>query len=269
MGLPAARNAAAGRASGALFCALDADDRLAPTWFEKAVTLLDARPGVAFVSHWLETFGDEHWTWTPERCDLPSLLARNAVNGAALVRRDAFTAVGGYDEAMRAGCEDWDFWLRLVERGFEGAIIPEILFYYRRRFDSMSRVMLDEAAYRAPLNALVGKHLAAYRAHIVDVLVAKQVESMHLAGEIEDLARGRLLDLGPSLARAREEAAAIASRVRRAEPVVADRTERARLAWKAAEFEREVADLRASWSWRITAPLRTIWETVVRREPRQ
>jgi len=25
------------------------------------------------VSHWLETFGDEHWTWKPERCDLPSL----------------------------------------------------------------------------------------------------------------------------------------------------------------------------------------------------
>src|SRR5262245_54640863 len=33
-GLPAARNHAAQHASGALFCALDADDKLAPTWFE-------------------------------------------------------------------------------------------------------------------------------------------------------------------------------------------------------------------------------------------
>ena len=40
---------------------------------------------VTFVSHWLETFGDEHWTWKPERCDLPALLARNTINGAALV----------------------------------------------------------------------------------------------------------------------------------------------------------------------------------------
>ena len=69
------------------------------------------KPRVAFVSHWLETFGDEHWTWKPDWCDLPSLLARNSVNGAALVRRAAFEAVAGYDEAMRDGCEDWDFWL--------------------------------------------------------------------------------------------------------------------------------------------------------------
>ena len=108
--------------------------------------VLDARPEIAFVSHWLETFGDEHWTWKPERCDLPSLLARNAVNGAALVRRNAFEAVGGYDESMREGCEDWDFWLRLVEQGFDGTIIPEVLFHYRRRADSMSREMLDEEA---------------------------------------------------------------------------------------------------------------------------
>ena len=107
-------------ASGAVFCALDADDKLAPAGSRRRSHLLDERPDSCFVSHWLETFGDEHWTWTPERCDLPSLLARNAVNGAALVRREAFEAVGGYDETMRDGCEDWDFWLRLVERGFTG-----------------------------------------------------------------------------------------------------------------------------------------------------
>ena len=114
-----------------------------------------SRPDVAFVSHWLETFGDEHWTWKPERCDLPALLARNTINGAALVKRAAFEAVGGYDESMRNGCEDWDFWLRLVEAGYPGAIIPEVLFYYRRHAASMSRAMttgviLSEAAADAP-----------------------------------------------------------------------------------------------------------------------
>ncbi len=160
-GLPAARNHAARNAGGEFFCAVDADDKLAPEWLEKAARVLDQRPDVAFVSHWLETFGDERWTWQPERCDLPSLLARNAVNGAALVRRTAYDAVGGYDESMREGCEDWDFWLRLVEHGLQGAIIPEVLFYYRRRSDSMSRLMLDEERYRRPLQVLVRKHEAA------------------------------------------------------------------------------------------------------------
>jgi hypothetical protein len=38
--------------------------------------------------------------------------------------------------------------------------------------------------------------------------------------------------------------------------------EQHRLAWKAAELERQLADLHASWSWRITAPLRKLYALV-------
>jgi glycosyltransferase involved in cell wall biosynthesis len=258
-GLPAARNCAAGHASGEYLCALDADDRLATTWFEKGVRVLDAQPDVAFVSHWLETFGDERWTWTPERCDLPTLLARNAVNGAALVRKEAFDAAGGYDESMREGCEDWDLWLRLVESGQQGAIVPEVLFFYRRRADSMSRLMLDPQAYRRPLETLVGKHAASYRAHLVDVLVTQESDVLHLSEEIADLERDRLTTLDPALRRARGELDALSSKVER---VRVDRQQAEaleELAWKTAELEREVRGLRASWSWRITAPLRKLY----------
>lgn len=258
-GLPAARNHAARHAAGEFYCALDADDKLAPAWFDKAVRLLDDQPEQAFVSHWLETFGDERWTWTPERCDLPSLLARNAVNGAALVRRRAFEAVGGYDEDMREGCEDWDFWLRLVERGFRGVIIPEVLFYYRRRAGSMSRVMLDAQAYRRPLDVLVAKHEASYRAHLPGVLASQEAEVLHLTREIADLERDRLVSLEPALRRAREELDAVSQKAQRVRAVRDREEEQERLAWKAAELERQVAELRASWSWRITAPLRRLY----------
>ena len=261
-GLPAARNHAAAHAAGAVFCALDADDKLAPTWFEKGIRLLDQRTDIAFVSHWLETFGDEHWTWKPERCDLSSLLARNTVNGAALVRREAFEGVGGYDETMREGCEDWDFWLRLVERGFDGTIIPEVLFYYRRRHDSMSREMLEEARYRRPLEALIGKHEAAYRAHLAEVLVAKESETQGLTREIAAVERDRILSLEPALRRAREELTAISSKAERARAVRGLEEENERLAWKASELERQVADLHASWSWRMTSPLRRLYSLV-------
>jgi len=258
-GLPAARNWAAQHASGEIFCALDADDKLAPTWFEAGLRVLDADPEIAFVSHWLETFGDERWTWTPEACDLSSLLARNAVNGAALLRRHAFTAVGGYDESMREGCEDWDLWLRLVEGGWKGTIVPEVLFYYRRRADSMSRLMLDPEAYRPPLEALVRKHEPAYRAHLAAVLVAQEAEALHLSHEIADLERDSVTTLDAALRRAREELDAIARKASHVQAVQSLRDEHAQLAWKAADLERQVTELHGSWSWRITAPLRRLY----------
>ena len=257
-GLPAARNTAAAHATGEFLCALDADDRLAPTWFGKAVAVLDADADLSFVSHWLETFGDERWKWQPDRCDLPAMLARNTVNGAALVRRAAFDAVGGYDETMRDGCEDWDFWLRLIERGFRGSIVPEVLFYYRRSSASMSRLMLDEASYRAPLEALVARHEASYRAHAIDVLVAKEVESLTLVGEIDGLERDHVSETLPALARAREDLVALDAAAARGRQIVSERQTQERLIAEVEALRHEVADLRRSGSWRITAPLRWI-----------
>ena len=140
--LPAAKNLGLAHTTGPYVCMLDADDRLDPCLLEKSVAALDGDSSIAFVSHWLRTFGDEVWEWTPTRCDAPALLDVNTVNGAALVRRSALDAVGGFDESMRDGCEDWDVWISLVERGFKGAILPEVLFHYRRRPESMSRVTM-------------------------------------------------------------------------------------------------------------------------------
>ena len=266
-GLPAARNHAARHASGALFCALDADDRLAPTWFERALVVLDERPQIAFVSHWLETFGDEHWKWTPVSCELPALLARNTVNGAALVRRTAFEAVGGYDESMREGCEDWDFWLRLVEHGFRGAIVPEVFFYYRRHASSMSRMMTQNHRYEGPLRQLVARHEQTYREHLIDVILAGAAESTHLQREVSEMQRDAAVVMQPALRRAREELAAIERKAERVRAEQQRRQDLDRLRWETSELRKEVEALRSSWSWRITSPLRRLYGAIGR-QPR-
>jgi hypothetical protein len=262
-GLPAARNHAAAQARGELFCALDADDRLAATWFEKGQALLTLRPEITFVSHWLETFGDEHWTWKPERCDLPALLVKNTINGAALVRRAAFEAVGGYDESMRHGCEDWDFWLRLVEAGHQGTIIPEVLFYYRRHSTSMSRGMITPAGYPAPLETLLDKHAPAFRDHLATVIVSRENDRLSLGREIAALERDRLTVLEPGLERAAEELRALHAKETRVRAQQLAREERDRLAHQVNQLQTEVSSLRTSWSWRITGPLRWVYSRLM------
>jgi hypothetical protein len=141
-------------------------------------------------------------------------------------------------------------------------IVPEVLFYYRRRSDSMSRLMLEEQRYRRPLDVLVRKHETAYRTHLIQVLVTKEADVLHLSREIGDLERNALANLEPALQRAREELDAISKKAARVQAARTREEDCERLAWKAGELEREVRELRSSWSWRITAPFRKVYARV-------
>jgi hypothetical protein len=61
------------------------------------------------------------------------LLHHNTLTGAALIAKKAWKRAGGYDESMRLGYEDWDFWLRLADHDCFGVRLPRVLFHYRRR----------------------------------------------------------------------------------------------------------------------------------------
>lgn len=46
-------------------------------------------------------------------------------------------AIGGYDENMRKGHEDWEFFIRLLDENSLVYQIPSPLFYYRVKEQSM------------------------------------------------------------------------------------------------------------------------------------
>jgi hypothetical protein len=105
---------------------------------------------------------------------------------AALVRREEVLAVGGYDERMELGHEDWDLWLSIVERGRSGTIVPEILFDYRRRPGSRSAVADRADTYLALFAERITKHAASYRRHLFDVLWEKEILVGHLIYDLVD-----------------------------------------------------------------------------------
>lgn len=263
-GLPAAKNAGLGATSAPIVCMLDADDRLLPAMIERSLATLDADPGLAFASHWLRTFGDEEGEWTPERCDFPVLLDVNTVNGAALVRREALEDVGGFDEAMRDGCEDWDIWIALTARGHRGAIIPEVLFEYRRRPGSMSRVMMTGATHPELYRYLAAKHAEVFRAHLPYLLERRERDATAARRHVHDLEIDWHEHVSHLVPDRRDDLAALGRRV-------ALREQAARAERQPSEHQAlvnalaEIEALHESASWRITAPVRAMYAALSRR----
>jgi glycosyltransferase involved in cell wall biosynthesis len=255
--LAAARNFLIARSRGAYLCALDADDKLHPQYLEKTVEVLERHPHVVFVSTRLQMFGAETRVWPEQlRCDLPTLLLDDPVHCAALHRRGAVLDVGGYDQEMpHQGNEDWDLSISLLEAGGAGVILPDVLFYYRRRSGSMCDACTRGQARLDLMEYQLRKHEDSYRAHAPDLLKEKDALVQALIrtnAAVEADLTGSLI---PTIERRREELQLLKARLEEARR---DASASTRAAYESAIAE--VRALRASASWRITAPLRALYE---------
>jgi len=130
----AARNTAYRNATGRYVCLLDSDDMVEPTYLEKCVWFLDSNPEFAFCNSYSIVFGEETYLFTSgfERGKSLHLIA-NIGPPISVIRYEAFSDCGGFEESIRFGHEDWDFWLAMAKAGHWGYTIPEFLQWYRKR----------------------------------------------------------------------------------------------------------------------------------------
>ncbi len=136
-GLAAARNTAFAEARGEFVLPLDCDDRLEPTLLEETVPVLRAAPAdVGFVATDLTLSGARQGPSVIE-FDAFTQLFHNQLHYSLLLRKSAWAKVGGYDETMRSGYEDWEFNVRLIDAGYRGIVIPKPLFVYYVSADGM------------------------------------------------------------------------------------------------------------------------------------
>jgi hypothetical protein len=166
-------------------------------------------------------------------------------------------AVGGYDTSMPLqGDEDWDLWLTLVERGYRGVIIPEVLFHYRRSPDSMSSISWYGPGHVPLASYRFAKHRDSYQARLVDVFLHQDAETAALLRRNDELERQITSDLEPALESRRDELAMLKARLAAA---ASGERERGDLEAALRAATGEVTALRTSASWRVTAPLRTVY----------
>ncbi len=119
---------------------LDADNRIGPHVLRRAFdALTTAPPDIGWVYPDFDLFGMGGAWSTAGSHHLLQHLTENVCDAAVLVRREMLEAGVAFDDSLRSGYEDWDFFLRAAGAGFRGAHLPAAGFVYRRRPESMLR----------------------------------------------------------------------------------------------------------------------------------
>lgn len=135
--LPGARNTGFREARGDFVLPLDCDDLLDPSYLSQIMTVLRAAPAdVGFAFTHMRLMGALEGTLRTRFNGFEQLFI-NRLPYCMLIRKSAWERVGGYDETMRDGMEDWEFNISLSEAGYRGLEIPSPLFFYMVRYDGM------------------------------------------------------------------------------------------------------------------------------------
>lgn len=177
-GVSSARNAGIGRTKVPLVLVLDGDDRLEPPYIEQVSCLLRDSRSVAAASSWLQTFGVLDAVVCPTGGGMAEFLARNCCPATHILRREIWEKCGGYDESMRSGFEDWDFFLSMLEAvpGSSIEILRKPFIDYRTAPASANvKSMLKRLEL---MRFIIEKHIDIYRKHVQDAVLGLEAISM-------------------------------------------------------------------------------------------
>ena len=184
-GVCRARNTAIETAQGKYIFPLDADDKIAPTYLEKALKIIENNLDVGIVYCETILFGAQEGTSTSSplpkmflgQDSLPEILLHNRIHNSALYRKSDWELVNGYNPNMVYGLEDYDFWLSVLATGKKAYLIEEYLYFWRKK--EVSRTTLAKQNLLACYIQIFENHQDLYLGNmdaIFDhILSAKQV----------------------------------------------------------------------------------------------
>jgi glycosyltransferase involved in cell wall biosynthesis len=158
-GLSAARNAGLRASHTPYLIVLDADDRLALDALTLLRAPLNQNPQLGFSYGVTQFIGHWEGTLTFPPFDPYKLLFRHIIGATALMRRELFEEIGGFDPGF-SRYEDWEFWVHALAHGWRGGKVNAVTLFYRRHGHTMNADA--RANYRMWFRRLRQKHSELY-----------------------------------------------------------------------------------------------------------
>ena len=161
-GQSTARNVGINAANGEFILVLDSDDYFEPSFCEEAVAVFSSDASIKIVTCQATLlFSDnKKELYIPKGGDISDFMYGNCALGTSMFKKEDWKSASGYDETMRSGFEDWEFFIRLLKSGGIAFVIQKPLYTYRKR-ETSTTTRANKARYDL-LHFIFTKHKDLY-----------------------------------------------------------------------------------------------------------
>lgn len=143
LGLVRTLNKAIAAAGGAVLARMDADDIALPQRLEKQLAFMEREhidivgAATQYIDENGSPTGSGHIYRTEEQLHRLLRFENGLCHPTWMVRREVYEQLNGYRDID--SCEDYDFLLRAIEKGYRLGMVDEVLLYYRYNKNGISQ----------------------------------------------------------------------------------------------------------------------------------
>lgn len=136
------RNTGIKNAKGRYVCSLDSDDLIRNDYLKKSILALEAHPNAGITYSSMRCFGGMYDFIPAKEFNAKKLFWGNYLISAGVFRKQCWIDAGPQKArlivAKMKWFEDWEFWIRVVAKGWYALPIKDTIFYYRQHVSSMN-----------------------------------------------------------------------------------------------------------------------------------